>query len=242
MNHRILSLLLAGTLSLTALTACAGGTAEHTPPPETTPPAVQATPTPEPTATPEPSPQVEPTETPETAPEPKPTPAPEPTAVPKPVESPKPAPTPTQPPVPTPAPTEPPVPEETPETSKVQKIWDQISRDLSDVLPPSADLTGDDLQSVYGIDPADLKSFLCKTPMMSASITEFFIAEVEDGKLDTVKAACTARQKALADGFLYPSMVELVEDYQLVTSGNYILFCITENASQAAEIFKSHME
>ena len=55
-----------------------------------------------------------------------------------------------------------------------------------------------------------------------------------------VKAALQARQEALAGGFLYPSLVELVEDYKLVVNGNYILFCITENADQAVEIFDDY--
>ena len=37
-----------------------------------------------------------------------------------------------------------------------------------------------------------------------------------------------------------PSLVELVEDYKLVVNGNYILFCITENADQAVEIFDDY--
>ena len=31
-----------------------------------------------------------------------------------------------------------------------------------------------------------------------------------------------------------------VEDYKLVVNGNYILFCITENADQAVEIFDDY--
>ena len=96
------------------------------------------------------------------------------------------------------------------------------------------------LKSTYGIDPADLEDYVCKLPMMSAHITEFFIAKVKDGKMDAVKAALQARQEALAGGFLYPSLVELVEDYKLVVNGNYILFCITENADQAVEIFDDY--
>ena len=63
-------------------------------------------------------------------------------------------------------------------------VWEQIAADLADVLPSSMDLTGDDLKSTYGIDPADLEDYVCKLPMMSAHITEFFIAKVKDGKMD----------------------------------------------------------
>ena len=47
--------------------------------------------------------------------------------------------------------------------------------------------------------------------------------------------ALNARAEALR-----ARLVELVEDYKLVVNGNYILFCITENADQAVEIFDDY--
>lgn len=176
MKKRILSLLLAGTLSLALMAGCSN-------------------PAGEPSASPGTTPTVTPSVTPSTT---------------------------------------------TPALSVVDQVWDQIATDLSDVLPAAMDLTGDDLKTTYGIDPADLTDYICKVPMMSATITEFFLAEVADGKMDTVKALVQARQEALADGFLYPSMVALVDDYQLVVNGNYILFCITEDADTAVEIFDGY--
>lgn len=225
MNQRILSLLLAGTLSLTLLAGCAPKGSESSKPPETTP---MVTPT-------QPA---EPTETPGAAPESTPG-AAKPSQSPKPSEKPNAAPS--QKPQASPEATPVPTPSESPDTSSVvTQVWEQIAADLADVLPSSMDLTGDDLKSTYGIDPADLEDYVCKLPMMSAHITEFFIAKVKDGKMDAVKAALQARQEALAGGFLYPSLVELVEDYKLVVNGNYILFCITENADQAVEIFDDY--
>ncbi len=232
MNQRILSVLLAGTLSLTLLAGCAPAGSETSQPPETTPMVTPTQPA-EPTETP-----VLPTETPGAAPESTPE-AAKPSQSPKPSEKPNAAPS--QKPQASPEATPVPTPSESSDTSSVvTQVWEQIAADLADVLPSSMDLTGDDLKSTYGIDPADLEDYVCKLPMMSAHITEFFIAKVKDGKMDAVKAALQARQEALAGGFLYPSLVELVEDYKLVVNGNYILFCITENADQAVEIFDDY--
>ncbi|NCB64055.1 MAG: DUF4358 domain-containing protein [Clostridia bacterium] len=76
--------------------------------------------------------------------------------------------------------------------------------------------------------------------MMSGNINEFFIAKVADGKMDTVKAACEARQKNLAGGFLYPSQTELVNNYKIVTSGSYLLFCITDDTDAAVQAFDTY--
>jgi hypothetical protein len=240
MNQRILSLLLAGTLSLTLLAGCAPKGSESSQPPETTPMVTPTQPAEhtETSVLPTEPPETEPTETPGVAPESTPG-AAKPSQTPKPSEKPNAAPP--QKPQASPEATPVPTPSESPDSSSVvTQVWEQIAADLADVLPSSMDLTGDDLKSTYGIDPADLEDYVCKLPMMSAHITEFFIAKVKDGKMDAVKAALQARQEALAGGFLYPSLVELVEDYKLVVNGNYILFCITENADQAVEIFDDY--
>ena len=86
MNQRILSLLLAGTLSLTLLAGCAPKGSESSKPPETTPMVTPTQPA-EPTETP-----VLPTETPETEPTETPGAAPESTpGAAKPSQSPKPS-------------------------------------------------------------------------------------------------------------------------------------------------------
>ena len=79
-------------------------------------------------------------------------------------------------------------------------------------------------------------------PAISVQATEFFIAEVKDGKMDAVKAAVEKRQADLVQQWsqYLPEQLELVENYQLVTSGNYILFAISEHADQAVSAFNSY--
>lgn len=254
MKQRIFTLALTGALCVGLLAGC-GGTAEETPSP--TPPAAE-TATPVPTDTPvlpsptpeetvEPEDTVEPEE-PETSPSPAlepdepektetPAPAPTPTAKPTPEAKPTPTATPAPAPEPTPAPTPTPAPE--PEGSAVQAVWDELS---GLELPALADVDDEILSALYGIDSADLTDYICKVSMMNVHATEFFIAQVAEGKMDTIKAAVESRQASLEETWSWylPEQYELVQNYKLITNGNYILFAVSVYTDEAAAAFDSH--
>lgn len=237
MNHRFLALALAGTLTLSLLTACGGGS--DTPDTQTTPPTVEsASPAPESSApvaettpaVPESSaPVTEESQEPERTPSSKPSAAPTTKPTQKPAESSKPS--------ATPAPT--PTPESKPETDVVASVWNDIS---ALELPSMTELDDSLLSSLYGIDAADLVSYECYMPLMDVHATEFFVAEVKDGKMDTVKAGIAKRQADLDTQWsqYLPEQYELVKNYKLVTNGNYVLFAIGEQADQAVSIFNSY--
>lgn len=209
------ALALTGALVLT-LAACSSKAPETTPTPEVTdtPNAVESV---IPTETPEAT--VEPTETPEA------------------VESETPAPVETQKPVqadPTPAPTETPS-----EESKVQAVWTAIS---DRELPYFQDLDDELLSDFYGVDPANLQEYICKIPFMNTQATEFFIAQVQPGKMDAVKSALEKRQADLEEQWsqYLPDQLELVQNYKLVTNGDYILFAIADCADDAVNEFNTY--
>ena len=228
MNKRILSLALAGVLSLGLLTACGGN---QEPAPETDTPAVES-----PTGTPETEPTPTPEETglPETTPPAEESPSEEPSDTPSAKPSTPPSSAPSTKPTPTPAPVEP-----EPTVDVVQSTWNAISQ-LD--IPSLSDVDAETLSALYGISTDDLVSYVCKMPAISVQATEFFIAEVKDGKMDAVKAAVEKRQADLVQQWsqYLPEQLELVENYQLVTSGNYILFAISEYADQAVSAFNSY--
>ena len=149
-----------------------------------------------------------------------------------PAATPKPTQKPTS--TPTPEPVEP-----EPQVDAVQSTWNDISK-LD--IPSLTDLDDATLTALYGIDPADLDSYLCKMPMVNVQATEFFIAKVKDGKMDTVKAAVEKRQDDLeAQWSQYlPEQLELVQNYKLVTNGNYILFAVSEYADEAVTAFNTY--
>lgn len=251
-KFRVTALVLAGALSLTLLAACSGGNDDAAP--ETTPPAVTEPAETEPVET-------QPVETPE-ATEPaggEETPAPggdtpadpgssdssqpetpessQPAQKPQTSPSQKPQNSPSQ--QPSASPSQEPDSSTAPESSVVQSVWNDISA-LG--IPSLTDVDAATLSALYGIDSADLEEYVCKIPLMNVQATEFFIAKVKDGKMDTVKSAVESRQADLeAQWSQYlPDQLELVQGYQLVVNGNYILFAISEYASDAVSIFNSY--
>ena len=248
MRHtfRMLPLALAGALSLGLLSGCGGG-GEPAATPEAPPALVSESLSPAPTESPalsesaapeaseSPAPSQEPSAAPSEQPE---TPSNPPSAAPtaKPTAKPSAAPKPSS--APTPAPT--PEPTQAPSASSVlESVWNDIAQNE---LPMLTDLNDATLQAVYGINAADLEAYICKMPAMDTQATEFFLAKVKDGKLDTVKAAVEQRQADLVQQWsqYLPEQLELVENYQLVTNGNYILFAIGECAEDAVDAFNTY--
>ena len=243
MNKKLLALALSGALTLSLLAACGSPDAEGSAPPASTPPATESL-----TPSPSPSPEATPSETPEPTESPEPSETPEPTESAQPSESQKPsespAPSGSQKPSESPAPSESqqpsetPAPSESPSASVVQSIWNQVS---GLERPEMMDLDAALLSDLYGIDPADLVEFVAKMPLVSANINEFLIAQCAPGRVDAVKAACESRLATLqSSASQYPETAELLENYKLVTSGDYILFCIDGNADAMVEAFNTY--
>ena len=125
-------------------------------------------------------------------------------------------------------------------TIDINALWDQIAAlgEMSEMPltdTPEEFLSGD----AFGIDTADLEAYISKTPMMNTMATEFFIAKVKDGKMDTVKAALQARQANLDNQWstYLPEQYEMVKNYKLTVNGSYIFFAISEYAEQAEKLF-----
>ena len=246
MNPRFLSLALAGALSLSLLAGCGSNGESVAPSEEVTPPqaseSVQPSESPlpseslQPEVSEEPSASVTPSDEPE-APSAKPTSKPSAAPTTKPTAKPtaKPTTKPTAKPTPTPAPTQAPADAST----VINSVWTEISKNE---MPALIDLDSETLLAVYGINSSDLEAYIGKMPMMATHATEFFIAKVKDGKMDTVKAAVEKRQDDLeAQWSQYlPEQLELVQNYKLVTNGNYILFAISDSADAAVTAFNTY--
>lgn len=237
MNHRISSLALAGVLTLGLLTSCGGSQPPaSSPAPESSAPVVSLSPSPAPT---DEGSGIQPsdapvsggaTDVPAEAPAPEATqPAATPNSQSSSAPTTKPSSKPSAAPTATPAPT----------VSVVASIWADISKNE---LPTLTDLDADLLSSIYGIDAGDLEEYICKMPLMNVQATEFFIAKVKDGKMDTVKKALQAHQADLEEQWsqYLPAQLELVKNYKLVTSGSYVLFAVTEYADSAVTAFNTY--
>ncbi len=217
-HYRIPALALTGALTLSLLLSACGGNTEPTPTPTqpATPPAEETlspSPTTEPTVTPsaEPSPELTPAESGEL------------------VQSQ---------PVTTPEPSTEPTPEPAADVS-VTDLWNSISAELD---PPALmDLDDSLLSDLYGISADDLDEYVAKMPLMNVHATEFFLAKVKSGKMETVKAGVSKRLedlKAQWEQYL-PEQLELVNNAQVVENGDYLLFCISEDAESVVEEFNN---
>lgn len=116
-------------------------------------------------------------------------------------------------------------------------LWGKITA-LGE-LPMLEDIPEEYLADLCGIDPADLEEYLYKRPGMNVQATEFFVAKVKEGKMDTVKAALESHQANLdAQWSTYlPDQYALVKNYKLTTNGGYIFFAVSEYAEQAEKAF-----
>lgn len=119
----------------------------------------------------------------------------------------------------------------------IPALWTSIEESIE--LPSMMELDDETLQFLYGIDPADLESYVARTPFMNVHATEFFIAKVKEGQMDSVKEAIENRQAALDEQWsqYLPAQYELVQNYKLETVGNYVLFCVCAQADEVVQLF-----
>lgn len=119
-----------------------------------------------------------------------------------------------------------------------EDVWNTVSAGRE--LPSFMDLDDGLLSDLYGIDAADLDSFVAKIPMMNVHATEFFIAKVKSGKMDAVKDGIAKRQADLEEQWssYLPEQLELVRNYKLAESGDYVLFAIYEDADSVVKAFE----
>lgn len=119
-----------------------------------------------------------------------------------------------------------------------EDIWNAVSAGRE--LPSFMDLDDGLLSDLYGIDAGDLDSFVAKIPMMNVHATEFFIAKVKSGKMDAVKDGIAKRQADLTEQWssYLPEQLELVQNYKLAESGDYVMFAIYEDADSVVKAFE----
>lgn len=95
------------------------------------------------------------------------------------------------------------------------------------------------LENFYDLSADDLEDYVLYIPELSANIEEIFIVRAKSGKAGTVKSACQSRLAQLQeDADMYPATGAYVASYQLVTEGDWVLFCVCPDASGAVKAFK----
>ncbi len=232
MKKRLTALALAGVLVF-ALSACGGDSGDATPTPSA-PESLSPSPTPDESAAPSleasPSAEVEESLEPTGAPESE-TPAPSATSAP----SLEPAAGPSDGTVQS-HPIETPAPSETP--AKAVTAADVYAA-VSAAAGVSYDDTSAYIENFYTtLDTAALSDYVLYMPAMSSQLEEIFLAKVT-GDMEAVKSACLDRQAAMAEeAEFYGTTGAYVDAYQLVTEGDWVLFCVGEKAADAVSAFQ----
>lgn len=124
----------------------------------------------------------------------------------------------------------------------ISDIWSDIKTSLGDSLPDLDALDADTLTALYPLSTADLAEYGYYGSLIGVQASEFFIAKVQSGKMETVKTAILSRQADLdAQWRQYlPEQYELVKNYKLVQNGDYVFFGVAEKVSDAVDIFNQY--
>ena len=99
--------------------------------------------------------------------------------------------------------------------------------------PMMMEVTGEQVQEVYNIDPEKLEDYAIRIPMMNVKTNEIAILKVKDAAdVSAVEEALKQRAQTVQQQFetYLPDQYENAKNYKLVTKGNYVLFVISDQA------------
>jgi len=101
--------------------------------------------------------------------------------------------------------------------------------------PMMMEVTGEQVQEVYNIDPEKLEDYAIRIPMMNVKSNEIAILKVKDtADVSAVEEALKQRAETVQQQFetYLPDQYENAKNYKLVTKGNYVLFVISDQADE----------
>ena len=120
---------------------------------------------------------------------------------------------------------------------------EMVNEMLAKVEQPSMmDLTADQVQEFYNIDPAKLEEYSIKVPMMNVKSNEIAVIKVKNtADVAEAEEAIKKRAETVQQQFeMYlPDQYENAKNYKLVTKGNYILFVISDQADELVSLYES---
>lgn len=101
--------------------------------------------------------------------------------------------------------------------------------------PMMVEVTGEQVQEIYNIDPEKLEDYAIRIPMMNVKTNEIAILKVKDAAdVPAVEEAVKQRATTVQQQFetYLPDQYENAKNYKLVTKGNYVLFVISDQADE----------
>ena len=101
--------------------------------------------------------------------------------------------------------------------------------------PMMMELTDEQVQEIYNIDPEKLADYAIRIPMMNVKSNEIAILKVKDvADVPAVEEAVKQRAETVQQQFetYLPDQYENAKNYKVVTKGNYVLFVISDQADE----------
>ena len=125
----------------------------------------------------------------------------------------------------------------------VTDIWNKISSTLDGKINANLLLSIDNVSELYGIDKKLI--FDCIFVKSGTIVTpeEYLIVKVPESSISVVEQACLSRQQQLLSEWkdFGVNNVSIIDNYQMVRCGDYLLFGISENISQIVGLFQGMM-
>ncbi|KOS69086.1 hypothetical protein AEA09_11385 [Lysinibacillus contaminans] len=130
------------------------------------------------------------------------------------------------------------------EASKSAKeMADQMLKEVEQ--PDLMELSEEEMQNLYNIDPAKLEDFSVRVPMMNVKTNEIAIFKVKDEKdVADVEAAAKQRAENVMKQFeqYLPDQYENAKNHKIVVKGNYVLLVISDRADELIKVYDSFFE
>jgi len=109
--------------------------------------------------------------------------------------------------------------------AKLTEIHDALKKAYGEDYIPSQAIDATMLAEVYGVDPANVDSFVAEGPLMSTHVDTFIGIRAKDGKAGAVEQELTAyRDKLVKDSLQYPMNAEKVAASKVLREGDYVFF------------------
>lgn len=127
----------------------------------------------------------------------------------------------------------------------------QSAKEMADQMvekveqPAQMELSAEEFQNLYNIDPEKLEDYSVRVPMMNVKTNEIAILKVKDAKdVAEVEAAAKQRAENVIKQFeqYLPEQYENAKNYKLITKGNYVLLVISDSADELIKVYDSFFE
>ena len=125
----------------------------------------------------------------------------------------------------------------------VANIWNKISITLDDKITADLVLSIDNVSSLYGIDKKLISDYIFVKSGTAVTPEEYLIVKVSESTISVVEQACLSRQQQLLSEWkdFGINNLSIINNYQMIRCGDYLLFGISENISQIIGLFQGMM-